>query len=127
MTDVSYSGPMFDGRAREDFRQAIEEIKDQVAQEGENLVHVRLGSVLKHPTGRYEGSIAIDRQADDRVIVGDNVIYGAWLEGIGSRNAPVTRFRGYSTFRLVTQDLNDHVALEIAQRVIDKATEEANA
>lgn len=126
MTSVNYSGPMFDGRAQAVFHRAVEDIKDEVAQEGENLVHARLGSVIRHPTGRYEGSIVTERQADDRVIVGDRVIYGAWLEGIGSRNSPVTRFKGYSTFRLVAQDLNDHVALEIAQRVIDRATEEAN-
>jgi hypothetical protein len=34
-----------------------------------------------------------------------NIIYGAWLEGVGSRNYPVTRFRGYSMFRKVRTEL----------------------
>ena len=33
------------------------------------------------------------------------IIYGPWLEGVGSRNYPVTRFKGYSTFRKVAQEI----------------------
>jgi hypothetical protein len=34
-----------------------------------------------------------------------DIIYGPWLEGVGSRNYPTTRFRGYSTFRKVAQQI----------------------
>jgi hypothetical protein len=32
-------------------------------------------------------------------------VYGPWLEGVGSRNFPVTRFRGYHAFRVAAQEL----------------------
>ncbi len=34
------------------------------------------------------------------------IVYGPWLEGVGSRNFPVTRFRGYSMFRKVRDELS---------------------
>ncbi|MGV9803926.1 hypothetical protein ACWDTP_38425, partial [Mycobacterium sp. NPDC003449] len=45
------------------------------------------------------------------------VVYGPWLEGTGSRNAPVTRFRGYATFRRV-KAMIDRRAPGIAQRLL---------
>ncbi len=35
-----------------------------------------------------------------------DIVYGPWLEGVGSRNFPVTRFKGYSTFRKVAQQID---------------------
>jgi hypothetical protein len=37
-------------------------------------------------------------------------VYGPWLEGIGSRNAPVTRFRGYHAFRKASEALQRRIA-----------------
>jgi hypothetical protein len=77
---------------------AMEEVADYTRYE----VLSQLGAVLQHPTGYYESQIVKDRVAPETYSVNDsNVIYGPWLEGIGSRNAPVTRFEGYRTFRIV--------------------------
>jgi len=62
------------------------------------------------PTGNWSRSIKT------RVVaaIGDlkaaevhdsGIVYGPWLEGVGSRNYPVTRFKGYSTFRKVRQEI----------------------
>ena len=45
------------------------------------------------------------------------VIYGPWLEGTGSRNYPVTRFKGYRNWRRVTQML-EKAAKPIAEKSI---------
>src|SRR5438094_9941435 len=77
---------------------AMEELADYTRYE----VLTQLGSVLQHPTGYYESQAVKDRVAPQTYSINDsNVIYGPWLEGIGSRNAPVTRFAGYHTFRIV--------------------------
>ncbi len=34
-----------------------------------------------------------------------DIVYGPWLEGVGSRNFPVTSFKGYSMFRKVAQQI----------------------
>jgi hypothetical protein len=125
MTEISVSGPLFDGRAQAALFQGIDAIEDRVAQEGYDRVQQRLGQVLKHPTGYYESRIVVDRSSTDRTIVGDNVIYGPWLEGVGSRNYPKTRFKGYATFRYVTQQL-DADAETLADEAIAPYVEEMN-
>jgi len=58
------------------------------------------------PTGRWARSIRITAAIGGLAQVSDSgLIYGPWLEGLGSRNYPVTRFRGYSTFRKVRQEI----------------------
>ncbi len=116
--DVDTSGPMFNGLAREAVVAYAHEVTGVVAREGKVMVKDRLHQVLKHPTGFYESRIrAYNQGALGAVIIGDNVIYGAWLEGVGSRNSPVTRFKGYRTFRVVGQAL-DHLAGGIAESLL---------
>lgn len=101
---VSLEGPLFSGDTGRQVSQAIRDTQEDLAQEGVDLVHRRLSEVLREPTGYYEAHINIERQQDDVLVTDSDVIYGPWLEGTSSRNA-TTRFRGYSTFRLVTQEL----------------------
>lgn len=63
-------------------------------------VHGILATSLKNPTPVYQTTIIIDNRIDDRWEVTDQgaVVYNRWLEGTGSRNYPVTRFRGYHAF-----------------------------
>jgi len=50
------------------------------------------------------------------IVTGEDVIYHWWLEGVGSRNFPVTRFKGYGTFRITAEALRRR-ASEVSQRV----------
>lgn len=116
--EVKYSGPLFDGTIEDvldDFREAAER---DVALVGKQLVKKQLHSVLKHPTGHYESQIEVERVQDDFMITDGNVIYGAWLEGVGSRNK-ATRFKGYATFRKVKQVLEGNAG-EIAEETLQK-------
>lgn len=121
MDEVNLSGPMFDGRAEAAVEAATRDISKTAAQEGKNLVDARLGEVLQHPTGRYEAHIRTNTISPyiNKVDDGGRIVYGPWLEGVGSRNAPKTRFRGYATFRIIGSVLGK-VSGEIGNRVMEK-------
>lgn len=77
---------------------ALEELADYTRHE----VLMQLDRVLVNPTGYYESRVTKKRVSPGRYSINDGgVIYGPWLEGIGSRNSPVTTFAGYHTFRIV--------------------------
>lgn len=116
-TNVNASGPLFDGRAQRAANEYADQLRYRVATEAEDMVHARLRQVLKHPTGYYESRIRVERAGETYQVTDGGVIYGPWLEGTGSRNFPVTRFRGYATFRRV-KALIDRRAPGIAQRLL---------
>lgn len=102
---LDVSGPMFDGRIDDAVEDLCRDIRSEVATQG--LIGVMTVLAQPHPHGIrkrtpfYETrlNIAGDAAGDETLVVNDdNVIYGAWLEGAGSRNYPVTRFRGYGAF-----------------------------
>ena len=115
---IHAGGPVLDGGApaiMDDYTQAV---VDDVAGQGFDDVGFTLHRVLKHPTGYYQSQIRNRALgAHTRVLYDNRVIYGAWLEGVGSRNSPVTRFEGYFTFRRVAQALN-RKAGPIAERTL---------
>lgn len=100
IVSVSTEGPIFDGSAIAAVRSFVDESEPTLSSQGARDVRARLKTVLRNPTGYYESRITHDR---DTVSDG-NVIYGPWLEGVGERNR-TTRFKGYATFRLVAQAL----------------------
>jgi len=109
-TRIDLSGPMFDGRAIRAAREYVGAAELDVGEHGVQIIRRELDRVLKHPTGYYRSNIhAVKRGA--HVTIDDNrVIYGPWLEGTGSRNSPVTRFKGYSTFRRMFRKINADAA-----------------
>jgi len=102
---VEIEGPLFDGRAAAALDDFAEAVVDDVAEQGFRDIHFTLHRVLRNPTGYYQSRIRNRAIGSARVLYDDRVIYGHWLEGTGSRNAPVTRFKGYFTFRRVAQHL----------------------
>ena len=54
--------------------------------------------------------------ASDVVVHDRRIIYGPWLEGVGSRNA-TTRFKGYSSFRRAFQELERQAPRLVEQDV----------
>lgn len=113
---MELSGPLFNGAADRAAADLCDTAEQEVAGEGERLVRARLGQVLKRPNGFYESRISDEPDGSGWKVTDNAVIYGHWLEGTGSRNAPKTRFKGYATFRIVTQTLTGRAA-DIAERV----------
>ncbi len=113
---ITTRGPLFNGTAHRLVDAMCDEIELDVAESGAEQVVAWLGEVLKHPTPYYQTRIqhqAVDGHQD---INDGGIVYGPWLEGVGSRNKE-TRFKGYATFRRVTQSL-DQRAEGIAHRVV---------
>lgn len=100
--NLRLKGPVVEGRGPAIVKAmteiAIEELADYTRYE----VLTQLDSVLVNPTGYYESQVRAERVAVDTYSINDSgVIYGPWLEGIGSRNRPRPGFPGYHTFRIV--------------------------
>ena len=125
--DAKVSGPIFSPQAPQIVRQAGEATVQELLEKGEE----RLSEVLrprpkgvylsraeaapgKSSTGHYRRSISTKRTGLSGVINDGGVVYGAWLEGQGSRNL-TTRFKGYASFRRVKQWLES-----IADNILDK-------
>lgn len=125
MPSIKTSGPVFDGRANKALRQFREEVIKEVAQEGEKLVKRPLHTVLQHPTGYYESQIRAEQHGGSWTVNDSGVVYGPWLEGTGSRNAPVTRFRGHKTFEKVKGQLNRKTK-SIGERVLQRYLRQMN-
>lgn len=115
MTYVNISGPLFDGRAAAAVTVYRYEVVGLVADEGANMVASISSSSFRNPTGYFVSKIQTDRRGFDAT-VSDPVIYGPWLEGVGSRNK-TTRFKGYAMFRRATQQLNGK-ARQLAEQVL---------
>lgn len=110
-------GPISNGQWAEQTQVILNEAATTIGQQGVDDVKATLVRVLRNPTGFYESNIRMNAVAEDVVVHDNGVIYGPWLEGVGSRNFPRTRFRGYHTFRAVERRLQSK-APEIADRVL---------
>lgn len=117
-TNVKYSGPLFNGEAQKVIQDYQVEAESYLGDYVVNQIQSELGSVLKNPTGYYKSKVVTNLQADDVAVTDSGVVYGPWLEGVGSRNKS-TRFKGYATFRRVTQRINAQAG-EIAERVLPR-------
>lgn len=102
---VMVKGPLFDGRAKTVLHDYTKRVVEVVAKTGRNDLGVQFIKVFKDPTGFYESRVRAEPVSDFWLIHDSRVPYGPWLEGVGSRNYPVTRFKGYHSFQLVTKQL----------------------
>ena len=117
-TTIELSGPLFEGKLGEDIAEAIADAGIAVAEEAIDQIRNRLDVNLKEPTGYYRSRIDWFPRGDDFVVSDSNVVYGPWLEGVGTRNAS-SSFKGYEVFRRTRRDL-EQVAYQIAEETIGR-------
>jgi hypothetical protein len=101
------SGPFFE-RRDSIMRGIIADLEKETAKFGRGIVLYNLVTSIKDPTPIYWTRLYVDQSADGvGTAIHDDyqIVYGPWLEGVGSRNFPVTRFRGYSSFRKAAQTI----------------------
>ncbi len=116
---VKASGPLFDVNIQVDGARYLDEAIQQVALEGRDGVRTLGMSQYREPTGYYSSNVVVRRDSPERATVHDSmVVYGPWLEGVGSRNA-TTRFKGYRTWRLTRQTIAGKAPI-IAIRVLKR-------
>jgi hypothetical protein len=102
--EIRFEGPLFDGRAERAMAEACDDAREDVTAYAEERVLMGTSASFKTRTPYYETRIETTRVSSDVDLVHDNdVIYGAWLEGVGSRNYPETRFKGYHHWRMAKQ------------------------
>lgn len=90
------SGPISSGEIHRHVDDYEADVAEALAKEAEDTWLYALNSRLRHQTPYYTTKISKRRLAHNRWKVHDSgVVYGHWLEGTGSRNAPVTIFPGY--------------------------------
>lgn len=119
-TTVTMKGPLFDGSAAQVVESAIEVGAEALAQEGVDRIRRRFRSVFRHPTGRAASRVVADLSSPANPRLTHDIVYGPWLEGTSSRNTS-SRFRGYRTFRLVTQELQSDAAAVAGPVILDRA------
>lgn len=121
---VTLKGPLLEGRAPGIINDVLKVVVADVAAEGERQVKVQLYSGHGLMSGHYRRSIhgettgigagvglaaagvsAVQFFGSPHGIIHDSrVVYGPWLEGIGSRNE-TSRFKGYAMFRNAHQQV----------------------
>ncbi|MFF7096413.1 hypothetical protein ACFY9A_29060 [Streptomyces rubradiris] len=102
--DITFRGSLFDGRAERAIEDACDDARDDIAAYAEERVLMGTSANFKTRTPYYETRVTTTRVSSEVSLVHDQgVIYGPWLEGVGSRNAPVTRFAGYHFWRAAKQ------------------------
>ena len=111
-------GPIFDGRARVAANQYVDRLERDLAEEGLNILRGEMHRVFRNPTGYYESRCKV---IEGHVISDSRVVYGPWLAGIGSRNFPVTKFRGYDHW-IVTRDKLNARKRGIGERLLRRYT-----
>ncbi|MFI6530512.1 hypothetical protein [Streptomyces uncialis] len=97
-------GPLFDGRAQRLANAYVDHLERTLAEEGRTILLAELDRVLKTQTPYYTTRIKVE---NGRAITDSRVAYGPWLAGIGSRNYPVTRFKGYDHWIKTRHRLNE--------------------
>jgi len=97
-------GPMFDGRAQRALNSYVDHLERRLADDGRTILLDQLDRVLKTQTPYYATRIEV---VDGNKVWDNRVIYGPWLAGIGSRNYPVTKFKGYDHWIVTRRILNE--------------------
>lgn len=128
---VKAEGPFFEDKLPAILEDFLEDATWEIGTQAFAEVHGVLNARIQNPTPYYETQVTQERsgafedvaqmQSDvTPVVVHDRgVIYGHWLEGDGSRNAPVTSFRGYAAFKTGAA-IADGKALAIAEHVLQR-------
>jgi hypothetical protein len=116
---VNVSGPMFDDRAQAMVDRLVDEVQQEVADYALFQWRMNLEDSWREPTGAYMSHTNLARREHDLVTNDHGSLYGPWLEGTGSRNFPVTRFKGYAAARRATQTVA-RKAKSIGQPFVDK-------
>lgn len=123
MPDITVSGPFFDHPFRaHETTELCRDARDQVGAQGLADWHENLDRSIRHPTPYYETQPTVQERGGEAVVHDRGVIYGPWLEGVGSRNK-TTRFKGYFSLRRAADSTRakvDRVVRPAVERFVTK-------
>ena len=128
--DVTLSGPLFDGRAAAWTKDAVTALRREVAEHALDAWQEGMDASFRVNGHVYESFAHTVDDGPDTLVndgwsVTNDLPYGPWLEGVGSRNFPVTRFPGYHALRNAYV-ITDRAVPDIAQPRIDALVDRIN-
>lgn len=127
-SSIHVSGPLFDGVAVKELEAAVTAVQQEVASYAEYQWQQNMNDSFQNPTGAYQSHVNILRREADLVVndgfPGSGLLYGPWLEGVGSRNQ-TTRFKGYFALRRAANSVAQKTTA-IAKPIIDAFIAKAN-
>jgi hypothetical protein len=127
---INMKGPLFDGVAERDLAEAVTAVQKEVASYAEFQWQMNMTESFQHPSEppRYQSKVNVLQRGLDLVVndgwPGSGVVYGPWLEGVGTRNA-TTRFKGYFAMRRAALSVGQKTPA-IAKPIIDVFIAKAN-
>lgn len=130
MGNVTMSGPVFDGRGDDLIDRMCTDIQTTVGDQAFVEFETNLELNIKHSGPIYQSFVQVS-DLDGARVVNDgygqtnDLQYGLWLEGIGSRNFPVTSFRGYHALRDAFESTEAQVE-ELAEPIIEEYVDRIN-
>lgn len=102
---MSISGPFFASNAGRVVQGGINDMQRDVAKAADERVEQLHRAFFRKPRPFYWTTVHAHPRGDHWVVSDEgSVVYNHWLEGTGSRNFPKTRFKGYRSFRIATQE-----------------------
>jgi hypothetical protein len=129
---VTTHGPLFTSANQTIPRKMLRDIERDVAEATQRLVQEKGQASFRYERktynvpGKWRASIHTDLSSDHAIVTDGGIVYGAWLEGVSSRNE-TTRFKGYFMWRRSLQAMRRGRAEKIAQPIVDRAVRELNA
>lgn len=120
------SGPLFDAAGRDAIlRDGLRDIEDTVGDHVLEMWRDTLDHNIRVNTGTYVSQTRVTRQDNAAVVNDGTSVYGPWLESTGSRNYPVTRFKGYRSAETTTHAAQDSADL-LAESAVDEMVRRLN-
>lgn len=111
-------GPISSGKMIKDAAAYSHDVASAIADSAKDTWLHNLDSRIRHQTPYYTTRIKKREISPTRYEIHDSsVIYGHWLEGTGSRNAPVTVFPGYWSRRDAESE-TQHKRRNISRRIL---------
>lgn len=122
MWEIKFSsrirGPISDGRMAREVAAYSHDVASALADSAKDIWVDNLRGSIRHPTPYYWTKVDKREMTPTRYEVHDHgVVYGPWLEGTGSRNAPVTVFEGYWSERRAKEEAKARRG-NIARRIL---------
>lgn len=115
-------GPLFDGRAQAAVDRFERDATSVLTRAGTQMVKLKYVSRIQRNTGHFLGRITGEVSGSIGRIYTKFILYGYWLEGVGSQNA-TTRFKGHWAYRESYIEL-DARQEEILKPLVDKMIRE---
>lgn len=125
---IEVSGPLFNGEAAGLMDEMCRQIQQEVAQVAYDEWTAGLDDSIRHNGHVYTDFAQVKEDGPDMVVNDgygetNELPYGLWLEGTGSRNSPVTVFEGYHALEdayAVTEQRVDDITEQVVSEYVDR-------